>query len=168
MGVVVGAAGSAVADLLTGLGVEVLPNDDFDTGMGSSVRRALTWAGSRPGVGALVILPVDTPGIGSHVVSRLVVRWHQSPDRPLVATYGGEPRNPVLLPHGMWPDVAASVRGDAGARGWLRDNPDLVTSVDCTDLGDPTDLDTPDDLARWHDRREADAAAPTPGDAHGA
>jgi nicotine blue oxidoreductase len=42
--------------------------------------------------------------------------------------------------------VAGTVAGDEGARGWLRAHPDLVTQVECADLGPWTDIDTPADL----------------------
>jgi len=35
-----------------------------------------------------------------------------------------------------------------GARAYLRSHPRLVTMVDCDDVGDPSDLDTPEDLPR--------------------
>jgi nicotine blue oxidoreductase len=38
--------------------------------------------------------------------------------------------------------------GDTGARHFLRAHPDLVTRVECGDVGSPDDVDTPDDLAR--------------------
>ena len=38
--------------------------------------------------------------------------------------------------------------GDAGARGYLAGNPDL-TLVECGDLADPDDVDTPEQLARF-------------------
>jgi nicotine blue oxidoreductase len=38
--------------------------------------------------------------------------------------------------------------GDTGARPFLRAHPDLVTMVECGDVGSPDDVDTPEDLAR--------------------
>jgi hypothetical protein len=46
--------------------------------------------------------------------------------------------------------VAANVEGDGGARLWLRevrrDHPEQIVLVECSDIGDPLDLDTPADL----------------------
>ena len=56
----------------------------------------------------------------------------------------------MLLDRRVWPSVAAGAVGDEGARDWLRarrvENPDDVLDVECGDLGDPTDLDTPEQL----------------------
>jgi CTP:molybdopterin cytidylyltransferase MocA len=148
--VVVGASADAVRATVPPIAA-VVDNPDWASGMASSVRAALGWAGAVPDCAAVVVLPVDTPGIGAPVVRRLVDAFDADPDarRAVVATYDGRSRNPVLLPAGLWDEVGARVRGDTGARAWLRDNPDRVVGIDCADVGDPTDLDTPDDLARW-------------------
>ena len=73
---------------------------------------------------------------------------HDAGAHSAVASYAGRPRNPVLLARSTWPGVADAARGDEGARGWLAQHPELVVHVDCTDVGSPDDLDTPQDLAR--------------------
>jgi CTP:molybdopterin cytidylyltransferase MocA len=44
--------------------------------------------------------------------------------------------------------VLAVSTGDVGARPYLDAHPDLVTAVECGDIGRPDDIDTPEDLAR--------------------
>jgi len=63
-------------------------------------------------------------------------------------TYLGDPRNPVGLAREVWADVDRTIEGDQGARLWLRANPQLVTDVECGDLGPWVDIDTPADLPR--------------------
>jgi CTP:molybdopterin cytidylyltransferase MocA len=65
-----------------------------------------------------------------------------------VASYGGRPRNPVLIARQHWDEVLAMAEGDVGARPFLRAHPELVTLVECGDTGRPDDIDTPEDLAR--------------------
>jgi nicotine blue oxidoreductase len=95
---------------------------------------------------ACVVALVDQPGVTPAAVERLRAA-HRDGARAAVATYAGRPRNPVLLDRSVWADVAASATGDEGARPWLRTRADLVVHVDCTDVGTPDDVDTPQDLA---------------------
>ena len=60
----------------------------------------------------------------------------------------GKPRNPVLIAREHWAAVLDLAVGDTGARPFLRAHPDLVTLVECGDVGRPDDIDTPADLAR--------------------
>jgi CTP:molybdopterin cytidylyltransferase MocA len=128
-------------------------NPDWRTGMASSLRAGL--AGLPPHATAVVVALADQPLVGPEVVRRLVAAGRDGA-RAAVATYAGRPRNPVLLHRSVFAEVAASVHGDEGARGWLRANPDRVVLVPCDGLGDPLDIDTPADLARL-DRERANA-----------
>jgi nicotine blue oxidoreductase len=62
--------------------------------------------------------------------------------------YDGESRTPVLLDRRHWDEVIELAVGDVGARAFLRAHPELVTAIECADIADPTDIDTPDDWAR--------------------
>ena len=101
--------------------------------------------GRRPGAVA-----DDDLAVGAGTVARLVSAGRAGA-LAAVASYAGRPRNPVLFARSVFEDVAASVTGDRGARDWLRSHPDLVVPVPCDDVGDPTDVDTPADLARLVD-----------------
>ena len=138
--VVVGASADAVRPLCDGAQVVEAPG--WDSGMGASLRAGLAALDSDACVVALVDQPLVTPV----VVERLRAA-HADGARAAVATYGGRPRNPVLLDRSTWTGVVAAAVGDEGARGWLREHPELVVQVDCTDVGAPDDLDTPADLA---------------------
>jgi CTP:molybdopterin cytidylyltransferase MocA len=126
-------------------GVTLVPNADWRTGMGSSLAAGLR---ALPGeCTAAVIALVDQPLIGAGVVRRLVAA-HQAGAELAVAAYHGRARNPVLLARRHWAGVIAAADGDTGARPYLRAHPDLVTLVECADIGAPDDVDTPEDLAR--------------------
>jgi len=63
-----------------------------------------------------------------------------------VATYRGEARTPVGLIREAWAEVARTVVGDEGARGWLRAHPEMVRGVECADLGPWIDIDSEEDM----------------------
>jgi len=134
-------------------GVRTVPNPDWRTGMGSSLRAALrALAGDDPaaGVGAAVIALADQPLVGPEAVARLIAAYLAGAT-VAVAAYDGKPRNPVLLARPHWPEVIETATGDQGARAFLRAHPDLATLVECGDTGRPDDIDTPADLERVRD-----------------
>jgi CTP:molybdopterin cytidylyltransferase MocA len=127
------------------LGVITVHNPDWRSGMGSSLAAGL---GAVPGsCAAAVIALVDQPLIGPAVIRRLVAAYLAGA-RIAVASYDGRQRNPVLLARDEWAGVLALAAGDVGARPYLRAHPELVTAVECGDIGRPDDVDTPEDLAR--------------------
>jgi len=131
-------------------GVRTVPNPDWRTGMGSSLRaalRALARDDPDAGVGAAVIALADQPLVGPEAVARLIAAYLAGAT-VAVAAYDGKPRNPVLIGREHWPSVLATVTGDTGARPFLRAHPELVTVVECGDTGSPDDIDTAADLAR--------------------
>ena len=144
--------GAAQVELAAELRVRTVYNGEWRTGMGSSLRaalRALTEleAGPEvgPEVGAAVVALADQPLVGAEAVGRLIAAY-QAGAGVAVASYGGKPRNPVLLAREHWPEVIAMATGDQGARAFLRARPELVTPVECGDTGRPDDIDTPADL----------------------
>lgn len=126
------------------LAAEVVVNSSWADGMATSLHAAL--AGHGDDVTAVVVALVDQPLIRPEAVRRLIAA-HRAGASAAVATYGGEPRNPVLLARSIWPDIVASTSGDGGARDYLREHPDLVRPVPCDDAGSPDDVDRPADLA---------------------
>jgi nicotine blue oxidoreductase len=140
-------------------GIHAVYNEQWRTGMGSSLRAALRALTDAAGahdrsvasvavdVGAVVVALADQPLIGANAVARLIAAYRGGAG-VAVACYDGKPRNPVLLARGHWPEVIAAATGDQGARAFLRARPELVTLVECGDTGRPDDIDTVADLDR--------------------
>jgi nicotine blue oxidoreductase len=144
--VVLGAAAEEVRQACSLGDAVVVVNDAWSDGMGGSVRAGLAEA-RRSGAAAVLVLPVDQPLITPALVARLIQSWREGAVAA-VATYGGEMSTPVLLDRSLWPQVEVHAVGDVGARAFLRSNPGVVTAVACGDVGDPSDVDTQDDLRR--------------------
>jgi CTP:molybdopterin cytidylyltransferase MocA len=118
----------------------VVLNEDWDTGMGSSLRAGLIALGSTDAEAAVVLL-VDTPGITSAAVDR--IRAYGRPGALAAATYGGEMGHPVLLGRDHWPGVIEAATGDRGARPYLRRHQGDLVLIECDDISDGADMDTP-------------------------
>jgi nicotine blue oxidoreductase len=130
-------------------GAEVVPNPDWASGIGSSLRTGLA-ALTAVRAEAVVTLLVDTPWVSAAAVRRLVASAREVP--AAVATYDGRRGHPVLLDAVVWREVSDLAVGDVGAKAWMKAHPDEVLEVDCTGLGDPRDVDHPQDLQPQPDR----------------
>ena len=123
----------------------LVDNTDWATGMASSLQSGLAALEDDLGIDAVVVTLVDTISVGEKHLSRMGSALREGATAA-VATYEGRARTPVGLTREVWADVARTVAGDEGARGWLRAHRHLVTDVECADLGAWVDIDTPADL----------------------
>ena len=139
--IVLGASAGEVRAAATLPGSSLVDNLDWESGMGSSLRVGLN-ALSIPDAVAVVVLPVDTPGVTAAAVRRLAAL--AAPDALARASYDGAPGHPVLIGRAHWPGVCDLATGDQGARPYLRRHGG--TDVPCADVGTGTDVDRPEDL----------------------
>jgi CTP:molybdopterin cytidylyltransferase MocA len=149
--VVLGAAAEQARPLVPA-GFAVVVADDWDEGMGASLRCGLTALlnqSTLPGrpfrVQAVLVGLVDTPGVSAEVVSRVRAAL-TGPDALARAAYAGVPGHPVLIGSAHWRAAAQAASGDTGAREYLAGR--SVTLVECGDLGSGDDLDLPVGPAR--------------------
>jgi molybdenum cofactor cytidylyltransferase/nicotine blue oxidoreductase len=121
--------------------VLLLVNEEWETGMASSLRTGLEGVRGLPGeaIDAALVLLVDMPGMTPEALERMAT--YAAPDALAVATYDGVRGHPVLLGREHWAGVIGTATGDEGARRYLATHE--VTEVDCTGLADPADLDVP-------------------------
>lgn len=147
--VVVGARADDVIDALlrAGLGpdVGVVVAEDWDEGMGASLRRGLDALTHLPGTGAALVHLVDLPGVTAEAIRRTLDG--AGPTSLRRASYDGTPAHPVLLGRDHWSGVVGRAAGDAGARDYLAGHPALEL-VECGDVATPDDVDTPEQLRR--------------------
>ena len=106
---------------------------DWERGAGASLRCGLAALPAE--VEAAVVVLADGPALAGAAIDRVIDAWRASGEPFVAASYGGVRGHPVLLARGAWHDVP-----DEGLR---RRRPLLVP---CDDLGDPGDVDRPDQL----------------------
>jgi CTP:molybdopterin cytidylyltransferase MocA len=123
-------------------GAEAVVNPDPERGMRSSLALAVEVAAEAE---ALAVLLVDAPGVGADALRAVVSAW--TPGRIAVGRYGDRWGHPIVMAPDLWRTALAGAGRDEGARALLAARPDLVDQVEVP--GDPADLDTPEDLARW-------------------
>jgi CTP:molybdopterin cytidylyltransferase MocA len=148
--VVLGAAAAQVRAVLPPDATAVV-EPGWAEGMGASLRAGLAALSTvDPQPEATLIHLVDLPGVTAETVARLAA--HSTPDVLARAGYAGRPAHPVLIGRTHWREAARSASGDAGARGYLAAHP-AVLLVECGDIADPEDVDTPEQLARFRESR---------------
>jgi CTP:molybdopterin cytidylyltransferase MocA len=146
--VVLGAAAADARLLLDEAGwtadpaVDVAVAPDWAEGMGASLRTGLSALLAGGATAALVTL-VDLPDVDAAVLRRVAAAG-SGPGALVRATYAGRPGHPVLIGREHWAGVAATARGDRGAREYLQAH--AATSCECGDLATGRDLDRPEDL----------------------
>lgn len=166
--VVLGHEADRVREVLRGLEVELVMNDAFHEGMGTSIARGMR-ALAEPSLDAVLIALGDMPFVTDGDVRRvldahrpstahlviapgLARKNHHSPAK---ARQGDSPRlvdgvdarrgHPVLWPRRYF-DALAALRGDEGGRSILRDAPGALMRVPAASDGVLRDVDRPEDL----------------------
>ncbi len=128
-----------LADLVPA-GVRVLANPRWVEGLATSLAVGIAAASER-GHDAVVVGLADQPLVGEAAWQAVA----QAGSPIGVADFAGRRCPPVRLDRSVW--ALLPTTGDEGARALMACRPDLVGAVPCP--GDPVDIDTQEDLARW-------------------
>jgi len=148
--VIVGAKPDLVTDHLDGMsGFHVVENENWESGMGSSIAAGVRWACLRPVRGFLILL-ADQPLLDTAALQRLANAFAGDPDRIVATAYPEGPGVPAIFPV-CYGEVLTNLQTVGGAKGLLRSAGEKLTLVD---LGNTTvDVDTPEDYARFSGRK---------------
>jgi CTP:molybdopterin cytidylyltransferase MocA len=126
-------------------GTEVVICRDWERGQGASLRAGLAALG--PEVGAALVTLGDEPFLAAEASRRLVAARRPGLTA-LRATYSGRPGHPVLIERALFAPLISSLPA-AKPADLLREAG--IEAVECGDLGDPADVDTPEQLAALED-----------------
>ena len=139
---------SALLEGLESERLSIVPVRDAAEGMAASLRRGAEKAVHHAG---MMILPGDMPDIETPHLQDVARHFSTNQNRPARAvSSAGVPGHPVILPARMLCAVG-KLSGDQGARALLAR--EEVTCVPLPDDVALTDLDTPEDWARWRARQ---------------
>jgi CTP:molybdopterin cytidylyltransferase MocA len=117
----------------------ILVTDRWEDGLSHSLRAGLAEATGT----AVLVTVVDTPELPLAVLQRLLAQ-PVGPHTLRQAVYAGAPGHPAVIGSAHWAPLAADLDGDAGARRYLVAHG--VEEVECGDLFDGRDIDTPEQL----------------------
>lgn len=144
--VVLGAAADqvrATADLTE---ATVVVNRSWGTGIGSSMRKGLD-ALRAPDIEAVVVVPVDMPGLTVAAIRRVTALPY--PDVLVCATYDGLRGYPMLFGRRHWAGIATLANADVGARPYLLAHKKQIVDIACDTVADGCRVDSPELMALW-------------------
>lgn len=138
--VVVGAEREKVAAALHGLEVEILRNESWERGMGTSIRAGVDRLRE---CDALIILACDQPRVSARLLREMISVREQT-EKPMVASaYAGTIGVPALFTRECF-ERLLSLGDESGAKALLHARPGDVASVAFPEGA--LDVDTPEDL----------------------
>jgi molybdenum cofactor cytidylyltransferase len=129
--------------------VRWVENQDWASGMASSLRCGLTALGQE--AAAAAVLLGDQVGLRPQFIDLVVGAYlaqERPAARPVYRATGAErqPGHPVILARKLWPDVCR-LQGESGARELLALHPEWLCEVEVAGPA-AADIDTPEDLRR--------------------
>ena len=144
--VVVGRERKEIADNLDDLKVIILPNESWQRGIGTSIRKGVE---ALKGCDGLIILACDQPHVAQTLIQQLIARQRET-RKPMVASaYAGTLGVPALFLSAFFEQLL-SLGEKEGAKALLISRPNEVTEIDFP--AGAVDLDTPEDWARLQAR----------------
>jgi len=127
--------GAWVGDVLH---ADIVVNDAWTEGMGSSLRKGLDALEHREQIDSTLVTLVDLPGLTAAGVRRIA----EADGELIVATFDGERGHPVRFARRHWSSIRESAVGDEGARTFLARRTD-ITFVEIGDVASGYDIDIP-------------------------
>ena len=137
--VVLGGAGTAVAEALHGLPLAVVENPHYASGQSSSLRAGIAALGAE--VPAALVLLGDQPFVTPAIIDTLIAAWREQPSPIIAPTFGGQRGHPVLFDRSVFGELLA-VAGDQGARSIMAAKPERIRVLAFANQQALIDIDT--------------------------
>jgi molybdenum cofactor cytidylyltransferase len=154
--VVTGHARNPVQDALAGLSITFIHNNDYATGLASSLRTGIA-AVPHSASGALVLLG-DMPLVPADLIDHLIACFEGNSEVDAIAPVSnGRRGNPVLLACSLFPAVA-QLSGDEGARRLLQSPGIRLLETPIGGDAASADIDTTESLDELRRKQSAGVA----------
>ncbi|HJT28410.1 MAG TPA: nucleotidyltransferase family protein [Pyrinomonadaceae bacterium] len=140
--VVVGNHAQQMRQEIDDLPVSVVENEDWRSGISSSIRAGLEQISSQDGV---VITLCDQPFVTAAVLNNLVSTRHKTRRAIVASTYGTTRGVPAFFAPELFNEIA-SLTKDEGARRIIASHPEKVATIKFPEGA--MDIDTPEDRER--------------------
>ena len=150
--VVLGAHADQRQKALAALPLQYAVNDDWQTGMASSIRTGIGALSTD--TEAVLILLGDMPEVSTDVINALITSFDPQLGKDIVrpVSSSGVGGNPILFGKRHFPALK-TLTGDIGAKPVIKAHPDSVLDVQTMTDGVLIDLDTPEAWAAWRARQ---------------
>ncbi len=143
--VVLGSEEDAVRAELDGLPIQILSNQDWQSGMGSTIRAGVQALAGDPGVSAIILTVADAPGLSAETYNRILAA-HLASGLPIVASqYSGTVGVPVLFERQFF-DALLALPADQGCKNLIVSNAAKSMRLPCPEAA--MDIDTPEEYER--------------------
>ena len=139
--VVVGEQAAAIRATLRDLPSEIVPNENWREGIGSSIRAGVM---ALPDCDGFVIAACDQPFVSSELIGKLIRKHHESGQSIVASAYSGTRGVPAFFARRHREELLA-LPNDQGAKALLARHPAEVATVDFSQGG--IDIDTPANYA---------------------
>jgi CTP:molybdopterin cytidylyltransferase MocA len=143
--VVIGHDGEQVAEEARRLGIDVVSNPDYKSGMFSSVVAGVKALS--PGTEAFFPLPADIPLVKTHTYLSLMEARAATGVDVVHPTFRGARAHPPLISSSL-ADGILSWPGEGGLGGFLENSPHSRAEIPTGDRAVTLDMDTPEDYER--------------------
>jgi molybdenum cofactor cytidylyltransferase len=117
-----------------------VPNPDHDRGQLTSIVAGVN-AVDHPGVGGVLIMPVDMPLVQASTFRQVLHAFSRHPSSIVRAVYGGRHGHPVIFDHGTF-DPLRQADVTVGAKAVLAGHRDRIIDLEVNDAGVLKDVDS--------------------------
>ena len=142
---VLGFAADSVEKEISTERVKIVHNQDYQQGMGTSLRMGLAAVDARSNA-ALIVL-ADQPFVRPETINQLIAYHQESRPQITIPMYKGFRGNPVLLDRSVFAELQ-SLTGDVGCRAIFGSHAESIRKLPVEDIGILLDIDSQEEYQK--------------------